>query len=97
MKLPLRTYNKKLAEQHNRCFYCGELLASGKIEIDHIIPVTLNGSGQNKNLCLACYPCNRLKSNKSLDEFKRHLMEMYPSKLVRGMFFFEFINIYPNA
>lgn len=97
MKLPLRTYNKKLSAQHNRCFYCGELLAYAKIEIDHIIPISLKGSGQNSNLCLSCYPCNRAKSNKSLDEFKNYLNQNHPSKLIRGMFFFEFINIYPHG
>ncbi|MBX4188387.1 MAG: HNH endonuclease, partial [Candidatus Doudnabacteria bacterium] len=65
MKLPLRTYNKKFTVQHGRCFYCGELLTEAKIEIDHIVPFSIGGSGQNSNLCLSCYPCNRMKSDRS--------------------------------
>lgn len=90
MKLPPRTFKKKYEQQHGRCFYCAVLLSDVKFEIDHIIPYSKSRNGQVKNLCLACFDCNRAKSNKTLEDFKRLIQE----KLIRGMFYFEFINIY---
>lgn len=97
MKLPPRTYSKKFNEQHGRCFYCGHLLSNGNIEIDHIIPFSISKNGQIANLCLSCGPCNRLKSHKSLNEFRNLILELMPEKLIRGMFYYEFINIYPRG
>lgn len=97
MKLAERTFNKKVAKQHGRCFYCGELLSQGPIEIDHILPFSTHKNGQVNNLCLCCKSCNRLKGNKSLLEFKWEVERRCPVRLVRGMFYYEFLNLYPNG
>jgi CRISPR/Cas system Type II protein with McrA/HNH and RuvC-like nuclease domain len=97
MKLAERTFQRKLSEQHGRCFYCGELLANPLIEIDHILPFSIHRNGQVNNLCLSCRSCNRLKGDKTLAEFKIEVQQRCPVRLVRGMLYFEFLNLYPNV
>lgn len=94
MQLPPRTFKKKWDRQHGRCFYCGHSLLDAPIEIDHIIPRSVSRNSSVKNLCLSCKACNRLKGNKSLEAFKT---VMPSANLIRGMFYFEFINIYPTT
>jgi len=91
MKLPKRTLKEKFNRQHGRCYYCGCDLI--KFEIDHILPFSKYRNGTKNNLCLACLDCNHLKSDKELIEFKEILIKKYPYKLIRGMFYFEFIGI----
>lgn len=94
MKLPTGSYNKLYNKQHGRCFYCAELLNYQIVEIDHIIPRSVLKTDGVYNLCLSCKSCNRLKANKSLQDFKIRMQESCPEKLIRGLFYFEFINIY---
>lgn len=94
MKLPDRTYNEKWKSQHGRCFYCGvDLKSIANIEIDHIIPFSISKDGSKSNLCLCCKHCNRLKSNLLPEKFKEVVVESYPSKLIRGLFYYEFLDI----
>src|SRR5687768_17519487 len=97
MTLPERTKQKKILEQHNRCFYCAALLSEVKVEIEHIIPRSKSRTSAVNNLCLSCFECNRQKASKSLEEFKQLLLRTAPHKLIRGQFYFEFINIYPRG
>lgn len=48
---------------NNICAYCqtAELLSVSIFEIDHIIPISADGSTSFENLCLACSTCNRYK------------------------------------
>ena len=91
MKLGKRVLKHKMDRQHGKCYYCGCDLI--KFEIDHILPFSKYRNGKTENLCLACYGCNHLKSDKELLEFKQILIDRYPYKLIRGMFYFEFIGI----
>jgi 5-methylcytosine-specific restriction endonuclease McrA len=93
-KLAKSTRENKLKEQHGRCFYCGIDLSLVKIEEDHILPFSKYRNGTTKNFCLACSYCNNLKRDLELNEFKKVLNEKYPYKLIRGMFYFEFIKLY---
>lgn len=47
------------------CEYChtSEQWQSVPFTIDHILPVSLGGSNDLENLALACFTCNRQKSN----------------------------------
>ena len=47
------------------CEYChtSELWQYVRFTIDHIIPLSQGGTNTLANLCLACFHCNRRKSN----------------------------------
>jgi hypothetical protein len=49
------------------CEYCHtfELWQSVPFTIDHVIPLSLGGSNNIENLALACFTCNRKKSNQT--------------------------------
>lgn len=51
-----------------RCRYCGVTTASEELTVDHIIPVSKGGSDDLANLVTSCIPCNRGKSDRTLDE-----------------------------
>ena len=91
--LPPKTRHKKLNIQRGRCFYCGvDLIGWGlDIEEDHILPFSKYKNGTVNNMCLCCKECNRKKSDKELDEFKKILRK--EDKLFRGQFYFEFLRI----
>ena len=49
------------------CQYCGRKPPEVILEIDHIIPVSQNGSDDPKNLVTSCFNCNRGKNKKIID------------------------------
>lgn len=61
-----------LKETNNKCFYCGDDL-NGMYEIEHFIPKSLFGSGTRKNLTVSCKKCNRIKSDYSIEKFKKRI------------------------
>jgi 5-methylcytosine-specific restriction endonuclease McrA len=48
-----------------RCEYCG----APATEIDHVIPISLGGTGERQNLVPACRACNAAKNDLPLEEF----------------------------
>jgi hypothetical protein len=51
------------------CGYCGK--RGGRLECDHIHPVSRGGLTILKNLLTACFACNRSKRAKTLEEWVR--------------------------
>jgi hypothetical protein len=51
------------------CRYCGE--RGGRLECDHVIPVSRGGSDNISNLVTACFKCNRSKRAKTVEEWWR--------------------------
>lgn len=49
------------------CAYCGE--RGGRLECDHVIPVSRGGSNDLENLATACFACNRSKHDKLIGEW----------------------------
>lgn len=49
------------------CQYCGD--RGGKLECDHVMPLSRGGSDEDDNLVTACRPCNRSKRDKTLEEW----------------------------
>jgi hypothetical protein len=49
------------------CQYCGQV--GGKLELDHITPISKGGTNEVSNLCTACRKCNRQKHDKPVEEF----------------------------
>ena len=59
----------KIFERDNfTCQYCGVKAPEVKIEIDHIIPISKDGTNEIENLTTACFECNIGKSNKILKQ-----------------------------
>lgn len=56
-------------EQCGRCAYCGITL-HGEYHVDHIIPLSRNGTNWPDNLALACQLCNLSKNNHLLHEWE---------------------------
>ena len=52
-----------------RCTYCGE--RGGKLECDHVMPVSRGGGHDESNLVTACFSCNRSKRDKLPSEWSR--------------------------
>ena len=50
------------------CLYCGE--RGGRLECDHVVPVSRGGCDELWNLVTACFGCNRSKRNKLLEEWR---------------------------
>lgn len=50
------------------CFYCG---TSGRIEADHVIPISRGGRHSMGNLVPACKTCNSSKSDKLITEWRK--------------------------
>lgn len=82
-----------MAHQHGRCFYCGSDIIKVRFEIDHFLPFSKYKIGTSDNLVLSCVDCNRTKSDKEIEVFKEYIKANYPEKLIRGMFYFEFLNL----
>ena len=49
------------------CVYCGSV--GGKLEGDHKIPISKEGTNDLSNLVTSCRKCNRQKKDKSVEEF----------------------------
>ena len=59
----------KILERDNfTCQYCGSKAPEVKIEIDHIIPISKDGTNEIENLTTACFECNIGKSNRILKQ-----------------------------
>ena len=56
-----------LQRDERTCQYCGT--DEGRIEIDHVVPRSKNGSDRVSNLVTSCRKCNQRKDNQSLAEF----------------------------
>jgi len=65
------------------CFYCGDAPNS----VDHVIPRSRGGSNDLSNKVPACFPCNQMKSNMTIEEFaarmKRILRTLSDRKLIQ--------------
>ncbi|HXB20762.1 MAG TPA: HNH endonuclease [Candidatus Solibacter sp.] len=64
-----------LLRDRNTCQYCGVLLASGDLTLDHVIPRSRGGSSTWENLVACCHPCNRRKGNHMLCETDMKLLK----------------------
>ena len=74
------------------CWYCGEeLIKLFNSSLDHVIPRAHGGDSSFRNIVPCCKPCNVLKSDKDLEEFR--LLFFGESYIMRReencMFYFE--------
>lgn len=57
-----------LLRDRNTCQYCGVVLVSAELTLDHVIPRSRGGLSTWENLVACCHSCNRRKGNSLLDE-----------------------------
>jgi len=50
------------------CSYCGQV--GGRLECDHIVPVSRGGESDPENLTTACRSCNRAKHARTVEEWR---------------------------
>jgi 5-methylcytosine-specific restriction endonuclease McrA len=63
-----------LLRDRNTCQYCGTVLPSGELTLDHVIPRSRGGSSTWENLVACCHLCNRRKGNQFPTEAGMKLM-----------------------
>src|SRR6201993_2404749 len=54
-----------LLRDRNTCQYCGVVLPSSELTLDHVIPRSRGGLSTWENLVACCHPCNRRKGNQT--------------------------------
>jgi 5-methylcytosine-specific restriction endonuclease McrA len=52
-----------LLRDRNTCQYCGVVLPSCELTLDHVIPRSRHGASTWENLVACCHDCNRKKGN----------------------------------
>lgn len=62
---------------NGRCGYCGVTL-DGNWNIDHMQPIALAGDHEFGNLIAACFPCNNLKHNQTVEMFRNTIDMQLP-------------------
>jgi 5-methylcytosine-specific restriction endonuclease McrA len=63
-----------LLRDRNSCQYCGVLLPSSELTLDHIVPRSRGGQSTWENLVACCHPCNHKKGNHLLHECSMKLL-----------------------
>lgn len=62
--IPRAVMLRVVRRDNNQCQTCSKVLKDNEIEFDHIIPVSKGGSSEEHNVRVACFDCNRSKSDK---------------------------------
>lgn len=57
-----------LLRDRNTCQYCGDVVASNELTLDHVVPRSRGGLSTWENLVACCHDCNRRKGNSLLSE-----------------------------
>lgn len=77
-----KSLRSKISEQaKHRCGYClsSEAVVGAPMELDHIIPQSLGGLDEERNLWLACPLCNQHKADRiaALDPITGEIVRLY--------------------
>jgi 5-methylcytosine-specific restriction endonuclease McrA len=67
-----------LLRDRNTCQYCGVILPSAELTLDHVIPRSRGGLSTWENLVAACHSCNRRKGNHMLNELDHMKLQKEP-------------------
>jgi len=59
-----------LLRDRNTCQYCGCVLTTGDLTLDHVLPRSRGGLSTWENLVACCHDCNRRKGNQLLHELE---------------------------
>ncbi len=61
--------------QHGRCGYCGQSKHWPDMTIDHVKPRGAGGTHDEENLVLACYMCNNMKHEGTVEDLRQKLVD----------------------
>jgi len=61
------------------CEYCGNMVGND-YHLDHILPISKNGTSDITNLAIACSKCNLQKGPKLLEEYKPELIDYFRNR-----------------
>ncbi len=64
-----------LLRDRNTCQYCGVILGSSELTLDHVLPRSRGGLSTWENLVACCHTCNRKKGNRTPTEAAMKLMK----------------------
>lgn len=67
-----------LLRDRNTCQYCGVILPSAELTLDHVVPRSRGGASTWENLVAACHSCNRRKGNHLLSEIDHMKLQREP-------------------
>jgi 5-methylcytosine-specific restriction endonuclease McrA len=64
-------------EDGKRCYYCKKplTLVGDRDALDHKTPLAKGGANNLSNFALACFKCNQEKHNKTVDEYRKWLID----------------------
>jgi 5-methylcytosine-specific restriction endonuclease McrA len=65
-----------LARDGYKCYLCQKPITLKQLEIDHLVPVSKNGSNSPKNLAASCSPCNKSRGNRIEEAQIKKLAEL---------------------
>lgn len=70
--MPESNLTKKMVDL-NVCHFCSTPLNDFSRTVDHLQPKSRGGKLSNNNKVPSCKPCNQLKANMTVKEFKRFI------------------------
>lgn len=65
-----RTVSRKniMIRDGHACQYCGKVLTTSALTLDHVQPKSRGGASTWENLVACCFPCNNKKGGRTPDE-----------------------------
>ncbi len=64
-----------LARDGNRCQYCGRILPTSQLSLDHVIPRSRGGETTWENVVASCFKCNTKKGGRTPQEARMQLVQ----------------------
>lgn len=71
-------FNRKnlFARDNNQCQYCGRVLPTNQLSIDHVMPRSQNGQTTWENVVACCVKCNTKKGGRTPQQAHMRLMRL---------------------
>ena len=57
-----------LLRDRNTCQFCGHVLSSSELTLDHVVPRSQGGKSAWENLVACCHPCNNRKGDRTPEQ-----------------------------
>ena len=70
-RLPAKERNDFYKMYCGRCAYCGVKITFRGMQIDHKIPLAINGEDTKENMLPACRTCRRIKGTSDIVYFRK--------------------------